>query len=143
MKFVEIHAPWTDEQVVQLNRFQNLGVMHPFTCGWRERHPGEDGTLVATRLGWECPAPGCDYSQGWAHAAMADKDFLDTQEKFIENMRERAGLKTWYLATCQVCEPVAPQPFRNATERDEWTIAHTFATGHVVVDSEEVRKKSV
>jgi hypothetical protein len=56
-----IKAPWTDEQVAALNRWQQAGFVHPFTC-----YDGDD--LVATRDGWVCPH--CNYKQDWAHAFM-------------------------------------------------------------------------
>lgn len=58
-------APWTDEQVAALNRWQRRGDVHPFTC--------DNGShvLVATNQGWICPKHGCDYRQNWAHVFMA------------------------------------------------------------------------
>ena len=38
----------------------------------------------------------------------------------------------WYLATCQDCTPVLPQPFSDPAERDRWAQVHAGATGHVV-----------
>ena len=68
-----IHAPFTDPQVEQLNRYQQSGRMHPFTCGGEhEQHV----TLTATTAGWVCPE-GCGYTQDWAHAFMADQEALD------------------------------------------------------------------
>lgn len=74
------HAPWTDEQVAALNRWQTSGEFHPFTCGSGNRGDdahvahakqfgGDFGQLVATRDGWVCPV--CDYRQTWAHWFMA------------------------------------------------------------------------
>ena len=63
-----IKAPWTDEQVKNLNDYQGAGVFHPFTCGGTNCR--ED--LVATPTGWVCPK--CDYTQNWAH------DFMLTGE---------------------------------------------------------------
>lgn len=60
-----IRAPWTDEQVAALNRFQGYGFVHPFTC---QNHHDGDRSLVATRDGWVCPH--CDYTQDWAHEQM-------------------------------------------------------------------------
>lgn len=72
--------PWSDEQVTALNRFQDSGQLHPFTCGSGNRSDAshrdvrarlglrDNGQLIATRAGWICPA--CDYRQEWAHAAM-------------------------------------------------------------------------
>jgi hypothetical protein len=67
-----IKAPWTAEQVVKLNEFQNAGYVHPFTCPNRDEGHGEfngdKGALVATVRGWICPF--CDYAQDWAHDGM-------------------------------------------------------------------------
>jgi hypothetical protein len=76
---MKIEAPWTDEQVANLNRWQENGRVHPFTCGSgdrmdaahrkiQERDGGDFGQLVATLDGWVCPA--CDYRQNWAHDFM-------------------------------------------------------------------------
>ena len=67
-----IRAPWTPEQVYNLNKFQENGRMHPFTCGSGNRteasHSRSDGVLVATINGWICPY--CEYKQDWAHEFM-------------------------------------------------------------------------
>jgi hypothetical protein len=39
---------------------------------------------------------------------------------------------TWYIAERQDCDPVLPQPFRSASDRDAWADAHSQATGHSV-----------
>jgi hypothetical protein len=65
MNSILVKAPWTAEQVDTLNRFQNLGYVHEFTCG--NDHEGSRA-LVATRAGWICP--NCDYRQDWANEAM-------------------------------------------------------------------------
>lgn len=45
-----VEAPWTDEQVVALNKYQHSGRFHPFTGN---RHPdGSECILIATNLGW-------------------------------------------------------------------------------------------
>jgi hypothetical protein len=73
-----IQAPWTDEQVAALNGYQQAGVMHPFTCGYRDDHYARDpGILVATPRGWECSWPGCEYTQEWAHEFMFDPHWID------------------------------------------------------------------
>jgi len=71
---VSIEAPWNAEQVDNLNRFQRLGFMHPFTCPGHEG--GGDRDLVATRGGWICRH--CDYRQNWAH------DFMCTFDEAME-----------------------------------------------------------
>lgn len=74
-----VKAPFTPEQVAAMNRYQQAGDMHPFTCGnnrsdaahqaYQERHGGDLGQLVATVTGWMCPV--CGYTQDWAHGFMA------------------------------------------------------------------------
>jgi len=86
-----IDAPWTDEQVAVLNRFQTGGYFHPFTCGRRDRHRHDEGVLIATRDGWECPAEDCDYTQTWAHAFMADQAWNDEQRRYRDEL--------WAIAT--------------------------------------------
>lgn len=61
-----VRAPFTPEQVERLNKWQQCGVVHPFTCG----NPDCRSDLVATPDGWKCP--NCNYIQDWAHAFMAN-----------------------------------------------------------------------
>jgi hypothetical protein len=65
-----VAAPWTDDQVANLNWHQTARLFHPFTCGRREHHPDNEGVLAAEPDGWVCPANGCGYQQGWAHPHM-------------------------------------------------------------------------
>jgi hypothetical protein len=67
-----VAAPWTDDQVVNLNHYQAAGLFHPFTCGRRDEHRDNPGVLVAERDGWRCPAAGCGYRQTWAHPFMVE-----------------------------------------------------------------------
>jgi hypothetical protein len=54
-----INAPWTQEQVDHLNKQQQCGNIHPFTCGECS------GDLIATKDGWWCPKHP-EYKQTWA-----------------------------------------------------------------------------
>jgi hypothetical protein len=67
-----LKAPWTQEQVKALSRYQQNKQVHPFTCGSGRRtdadHLDGEGVLVATPDGWKCPY--CDYRQDWAHEFM-------------------------------------------------------------------------
>lgn len=67
----KILAPFTPEQVVALNKYQENGTFHPFTCGGENCNRSEredDGVLLATKEGWIC---GCGkYKQLWAHEGM-------------------------------------------------------------------------
>lgn len=66
--------PFTPDEVVALQRWQEDGQVHPFTCGNRGdgNHPTvglrDHGVLVPTVRGWICPF--CDYTQDWAHDFM-------------------------------------------------------------------------
>jgi hypothetical protein len=62
-----VHAPWSDEQVANLNRWQQCDHVHPFTCP-NEHTEANTVALFAHRSGWMCPL--CDYRQDWAHAMM-------------------------------------------------------------------------
>lgn len=65
-----IWAPWNNEQVEGLNRYQTAGKMHPFTC---PEHVSGSPSLVAYTDGWRCSKPSggdCDYRQYWAHRFM-------------------------------------------------------------------------
>jgi hypothetical protein len=60
---VTFHAPWTQDQVDGLTRWQTSGVVHEYTCGTDSSHR----PLVATVDGWTCPD--CPYRQDWAIAS--------------------------------------------------------------------------
>lgn len=67
----KIRAPFTPEQVIALDHWQNNRLGHPFTCACRDEHPahnGEKGLLIPTVRGWICQF--CDYTQDWAHSFM-------------------------------------------------------------------------
>lgn len=92
-----IKAPWTDEQVDNLNRFQHSGSFHPFTCGlWgmtrklygRENAKDCGYLLVATKDGWVCSRPGCPYTQDWAHDGMVNfpKDWKSPEQALKEKL---------------------------------------------------------
>lgn len=70
-----IRAPWTAEQVEALNRSQQSGFVHPYTCGSGKRteanHLDKEGVLVATENGWRCLY--CSYTQEWAHASSLEE----------------------------------------------------------------------
>lgn len=72
-------APWTEDEIANLNRWQRCGWVHAFTCGagdrgddthwnYAEEHGGDAGQLVAAEDGWKCPA--CGWRQDWCHDFM-------------------------------------------------------------------------
>lgn len=65
-----IQPPWSPEQVKALNRFQEAGFVHPFTCP--NNHGSQDErVLKATPNGWVCLR--CGYTQDWAHRFMLEE----------------------------------------------------------------------
>jgi hypothetical protein len=78
----KIFAPFTFEQTENLNRFQQNGIMHPFTCGGERTdkwHLDGEGVLLATRGGWLCLF--CGYKQDWCWEFMT-KDQPEKDERF-------------------------------------------------------------
>lgn len=79
-------APWTDEQVKNLNDYQEAGAFHSFTCSACRDNPKNhqydpkfecsilvgDFPLTATNTGWICNS--CNYTQNWAHDFMLGFD---------------------------------------------------------------------
>ncbi len=69
----QIKAPWTEEQVKNLNEYQVSGKFHPFTCGGTGCAKDETcnyGILTAKIDGWYCPCN--EWKQNWAHRFMAE-----------------------------------------------------------------------
>lgn len=71
------YAPFTDEQVAQLLRWQTAGFVHPFTCASEVADHPSGVMLVPARAGWICPLPTCGFTQNWAHSYMADGTLPD------------------------------------------------------------------
>lgn len=70
----KINAPFTAQQVVELNRYQKDGATHPLTCGRRRtdaEHLDGEGVLEAYTGGMRCPY--CDYTQTYAFAFMLER----------------------------------------------------------------------
>jgi hypothetical protein len=82
----QLWAPFTEEQVAGLNAYQKATNIHPFTCGNDSSHP----VLIASTDGWYCSA--CDYTQVWAHAAMADGRLAEASAEAIRQLpRKQEG----------------------------------------------------
>lgn len=82
----QIKAPFTEEQVKALNKYQFSGAFHPFTCRGqvrvvtkgqaplersRDTCPNE-GILIATESGWQCPCKDSECNQDWAWRFMTE-----------------------------------------------------------------------
>lgn len=76
-----VRAPYGDDQVEAINRYQNAGMFHPLTCGnnrgdlshraYAAEHKQFDwGILVATPEGMVCPV--CGYKQEGIPAVVLD-----------------------------------------------------------------------
>jgi len=70
-----VRAPFTPAQVANMNRYQQEGFGHAFTCG---NGGHSHGVLIATKDGWICPR--CDYTQDWTHKRMADGKFVNQED---------------------------------------------------------------
>ena len=125
----QIWAPWTPEQVDALNRFQQYGGMHPFTCG-SPTHLYESPVLVAWPDGWHCPW-GCGYRQVWALAFMADpsawpKPFGERHGPMPQEMQQvSAGAFAERVAAVLSDEAYECDGDCGLSERDCWD-AHPF-----------------
>lgn len=60
-----VEAPWSQQQIENLNLWQQADHVHEFTC---PNVHAESRVLIARADGWHCP--GCAYKQTWAHAMM-------------------------------------------------------------------------
>ncbi len=96
----EVIAPWTDAQVVALNRIQMDGSRHPYTCGNDSRH-----VLVATADGWVCPEPRCGYRQTWAHLEDASQPTAEAPPS-----RSAVALPASAVSPSPVSSPSVYQP---------------------------------
>lgn len=72
---MSVKAPFTEEQIVKINSFQENDATHEFTCCGPENIPectrssGEsNGTLVAYKENLICPCG--KYTQDWVHEEM-------------------------------------------------------------------------
>lgn len=69
-----VKAPFTQEQIDNINDYQKGGRFHPFTCmsyNNCKREENKWGELVATRDGLVCPCG--KYKQDWVHDMMTQK----------------------------------------------------------------------
>ncbi len=68
-----VKAPFTDEQVERINKFQESNAFHPYTCMGaycnRSKVP-YGGRLIATNEGFICPCG--KYAQDWCNSFMID-----------------------------------------------------------------------
>jgi hypothetical protein len=74
------YAPFTKEEVENLQKWQNSAKVHPFTCESSNIHPNTN--LVPTVDGWVCPHPKCGITQNWCHDFMLDGAALQSIESF-------------------------------------------------------------
>lgn len=122
-----IEAPFTDEQVLALNRSQRNGMLHGFTCCSPESvkectRAGKvvdgyyvsgttNGTLQATRDGWVCPC-GKMPLQEWAYAFMLeDNTGLNSREFRFE-------YKTYHIFVKAYSRAKATEEFKAAHGND-------------------------
>ncbi|MBP5896387.1 hypothetical protein [Streptomyces scabiei] len=128
-----VAAPWTAEQVVNLNRHQRAGFVHPFTCGRRGHHPNNPGVLVATTEGWHCPADACGYRQGWAFPFMAEPLTLTpSMQRMQDVLRDAAAVPRPCLVHADIHAQHGPDCFRSWAM---WLAAHPHLHGRAARDA--------
>jgi hypothetical protein len=101
---MRIVAPFTDNQVLQLNQWQHDDRVRPFTC------PSEGSVLIAACKGWICDQ--CSYTQNWAYShmiLMANDDLPNTENRTMTKeqklvvvdlqIKEAELLAQWHM-TC-------------------------------------------
>jgi len=74
-------APFTDEQVKNINEYQVAGFFHPFTCTTGSH------VLVAETDGLHCPL--CPtFHQDWVHDGMADGSIVAQGNSFRGKLKK-------------------------------------------------------
>jgi len=63
----KIYTPFTEEQIIQFNKFQQSNKYHPFTC---DNSHLENNLLKISRDKIYCDH--CDYSQKWFYSQIMD-----------------------------------------------------------------------
>jgi hypothetical protein len=71
-----VYAPWSDEQVENINYYQQAGAFHPFTC--RCPHPVRNSRLKAFSERLFCEH--CKFEQLWVFPHMADGSAMKSWE---------------------------------------------------------------
>lgn len=88
-------APFTEEQMKVFNRFQEVGIMHQFTCCGQNFPECErtnkisEGSLKAENGILICPCG--KYTQDWCHDFMVEDESitkLEEQAQFFKNLAE-------------------------------------------------------
>jgi len=85
-----IKAPFTKEQVDNLNKFQSQTTFHPFTCGGTveclRTEKDNYGILIAKPEGWVCACG--KYTQDWAHEFMTLPGLAEDTKAVIEELKK-------------------------------------------------------
>jgi hypothetical protein len=84
----KVYAPWTQDQIDSLNKYQESRAFHPFT-GRNDLAPdGEEDILIATTGGWNSQYDP-SYQQDWAWETMTNWEwkklfnFLDDKNLIV------------------------------------------------------------
>jgi len=63
----KVYAPFEPEQIQNLEKWQNSGYLHPFTCPHHSNN-----VLKVYRNALYCDATDCEYEQHWVHRMMVE-----------------------------------------------------------------------
>lgn len=83
-----LRPPFTDEQVLNLNRFQMVDCLSPYTC-----LVCYNVKLIANNNGLACPS--CSYTQDWALAIAFDLEAIERGENWSK--RPKPDLDKWKI----------------------------------------------
>lgn len=97
------HAPWTEEQVERLRRFQDIGCVHPQRCDCGGIDGEGDPKMVPTTDGWVCPDH-CGHIMKYVATFVLDgtmDEFFDSHEKMMKMIFDKWGrgttFQTWMI----------------------------------------------
>jgi hypothetical protein len=76
---MKVYCPWTDKEVNDLKKRQNMKKVRPYRCEMCNE------ILIPTEFGFVCSNPDCDFMQNWALAI----DFEDKKDDKNENSNNR------------------------------------------------------
>lgn len=114
-----IYAPFTPEQVENLDAYQKAGQFHPFTCPGDKMKKGgcEIRELLATPDGWICPCG--EYIQSWCHDWMANAPSESPIVLLLRQKKEHEKARRSLSAECLVAARLRLLDLGNPNREDE------------------------
>lgn len=76
-------APFKKKEISNINKYQNLGIIHPLTCKNDHR---KDNVLVPEEQGLVCPT--CGYVQTWAPVCATNTLLINRLEELVKEYKK-------------------------------------------------------